>query len=73
MQREFVEKLLGRAVFQRHMTAVREVLNMLRTAQKIRDDGEVWDDAAIKVLALAVCMMQATCVFYATGSLCCGH
>ena len=52
VQREFVEKLLTKAVFQRHMTAVREVLNMLRFAQKIRDDGELWDNTAIKVCVL---------------------
>lgn len=49
VQREFVEKLLTKPVFQRHMTAVREVLNMLRAAQKIRDQGGDWDGAPIKV------------------------
>ncbi len=49
VQREFVEKLLTKPVFQRHMTAVREVLNMLRSAQKIRDQGGDWDGAPIKV------------------------
>ena len=48
VQREFVEKLLTKPVFQRHMTAVREVLNMLRAAQKIRSNGELYDDQAIK-------------------------
>ena len=54
VQREFVEKLLTKAVFQRHMTAVREVLNMLRFAQKIRDDRELWDSTAIKVCVLRI-------------------
>ena len=49
VQREFVEKLLTKPVFQRHMTAVREVHNMLRAAQKIRDQGGDWDGAPIKV------------------------
>ena len=52
VQRKYVEKMLTKAVFQRHMTAVREVLNMLRFAQKIRDDGELWDNTAIKVSLL---------------------
>ena len=59
VQREFVEKLLTKAVFQRHMTAVREVLNMLRFAQKIRDDGELWDNTAIKVWVLGLQSFKA--------------
>lgn len=43
-----MEKLLTKPVFQRHMTAVREVLNMLRAAQKIRSNGQLYDDQAIK-------------------------
>lgn len=50
VQREFVEKLLTKPVFQRHMTAVREVLNMLRAAQKIRKDGESWNGKALEVV-----------------------
>ena len=60
VQREVVEKLLTKAVFQRHMTAVREVLNMLRFAQKIRDDGELWDNTAIKVCVLVIKSLQDT-------------
>ena len=52
VQREFVEKLLTKPVFQRHMTAVREVLNMLRAAQRIRSNGELYDDQAIKARIL---------------------
>ena len=44
-----MEKLLAKPVFQRHMTAVREVLNMLRAAQKLRSSGEPCDERAIKV------------------------
>lgn len=56
VQREFVEKLLAKPVFQRHMTAVREVLNMLRAAQKLRSSGEPYDDQAIKVRDLYATM-----------------
>ena len=45
-----MEKLLTKPVFQRHMTAVREVLNMLRAAQKIRKDGESWMGKALEVV-----------------------
>ena len=69
VQREFVEKLLTKAVFQRHMTAVREVLNMLRFAQKIRDDGELWDNTAIKVCVLGLDSLLTPAAFSSlTGS-----
>ena len=62
VQREFVEKLLTKPVFQRHMTAVREVLNMLRAAQKIRGNGELYDDQAIKVRSLLTFNMAFSCL-----------
>jgi hypothetical protein len=36
VQREFVEKLLEHSVFNKHLTAVREINNMLQRAKDVR-------------------------------------
>lgn len=36
MQRRFVEKLLENSVFNKHLTAVREINNMLQRAKDVR-------------------------------------
>lgn len=50
VQREFVEKLLTFSIFSKHLTAVREINNMLRRALDLRDRSpNPNSDSAIKV------------------------